>query len=342
MSEPAPATRLGQPSGGTTRPEARTGRRSMSRALFDHPLLVLTAVLAALVLATGVIQPSYLSRGGLSNTLLLAAPLGIMAAGQTVLMLTRGIDLSVAMVATAAAYVVASEADDSLATAIVLGLGVALAAGALNGVGVGVFRVHPLIMTLAMSAILLGLLTQLAQTAFIDSTSPPEFVRTLGGGRFAGGVIPWNALVWVGLAIVIIVGLRSTGLGRMVYAIGDNPVATRLAGVRAWQVLLVAYALSGLFAGVAGILIAGQTGAVDLQLAQEFLLPSIAAAVIGGTSIFGGVGGYSGSILGALILTVLSTMLTFLDASPALKQVIFGLIVLALAWLYAVVTRTRD
>lgn len=197
-------------------------------------------------------------------------------------------------------------------------------------------------MTLAMSTILLGVLTQLAQSVFVDATSTPDFVRTLGVGTFAGDLIPWNALIWAGLATIIIVGLRRTGFGRMLYAVGDNPVATRLAGVRTWQVLIATYALSGLFAALAGILIAGQTGAIDLQLAQELLLPSIAAAVIGGTSIFGGRGSYSGTILGALILSVLSSMLTFLDTPQAFKQVIFGLIVLGLAWLYAAVTRTRD
>src|SRR5918994_1700222 len=114
-----------------------------------------------------------------------------------------------------------------------------------------------------------------------------------------------------------------------------------VAGVRSWQVLLVAYTISGLFAAVGGILLAGQAGAVDLRLAQNFLLPSVAAAVIGGTSIFGGVGTYSGTILGALILSVPNSMLTFLDAGQAVKQVVYGSIVLVLAWFYAAVTRAE-
>lgn len=142
--------------------------------------------------------------------------------------------------------------------------------------------------------------------------------------------------------MIVIVGLRRTGLGRMVYAIGDNPVAARLAGVRGWQVLLAVYLIAGILAAVAGVLIAGQTGTVDLRLAQEFLLPSIAAAVIGGTSLFGGVGTYTGTIFGALILSVLNTMLTFLHAPQAMKQVVFGLIVLALAWVYAAAIRRTE
>ena len=316
--------------------------RSWARLLSEQPMLVLIGVLVVLVLVTGLIEPRYLSLRGLRNTLLLAAPLGIIAAGQTLLMLTRGIDLSVAMVATAAAYVVGYQVSETgIAIAVVLGLLTGALFGMINGIGVGIFRVHPLIMTLAMSAILLGLFSQWAQTILLGATSVDPFIRLLGAGAFLGNLVPYNTLVWAAVAAIIIVGLRYTGLGRMLYAIGDNPVAARLAGVREWQVLLAAYTLSGICAAIGGLLIAGQTGAVDLRLAQEFLLPSIAAAVIGGTSLFGGVGSYGGTIFGALILGVLNTMMTFLNAPQALRQVVFGTIVVALAWLYAAATRER-
>jgi len=323
----------------TTRTAPAATRPGWAQYLADRPLAVLFAVLVLLVLVTGLIEPGYASARGIRNTLLLAAPVGILAAAQTILMLTRGIDISVAMVATLAAYVVGNLTGGSVGLAIVAGLAIGAGIGAVNGLVVGIFRVHPLIVTLAMSAILLGLLSQWAQTIFRGATSVPGFVRTLGGGSFAGNLLPYNLLVWAAVAALVMVGLRRSGLGRMVYAIGDNPDAARLAGVRAWQVLLAVYAFSGMLAAVAGVLIAGQVGAVDLRLAQEFLLPSVAAAVIGGTSLFGGVGSYQGTILGALILGVLSTMLTFLNASQALKQVVFGVIVLALAWAYAAAQR---
>jgi ribose transport system permease protein len=315
-------------------------RTSWRQSLADRPLLVLGVVLVVLVLATGLIEPGYFSVGGVRNTLLLAAPVGILAAAQTILMLTRGIDISVAMTGTLAAYVVADQtANLGVGLAIGWGLLVGALVGAVNGVVVGVFRVHPLIVTLATSAILLGLLTQWASTTFRGATAVPAFISTVGRGSFAGHLIPYNALVWAAIAVVVILGLRRTGLGRMVYAIGDNPVAARLAGVREWQVLLAVYIVSGILAAVAGLLIAGQSGSVDLRLADEFLLPSVAAAVIGGTSLFGGVGSYQGTIVGALILSVLDRMLTFLDASPAVKQVVFGVIVLSMAWAYATAQR---
>jgi ribose transport system permease protein len=306
--------------------------------LAERPLVVLSLVLLVLVGATGIIEPGYLSVTGLRNTLLVAAPLAIMAGGQTLCMLTGGIDLSVAMTATAAAYVAGNQSPEGAFVAILLGLLVGLVVGAINGVGIGVFKVNPLIMTLGMSAILLGLFTSWAQTILQGSTNVAPFIRTLGAGAFFGHTVPWNLLVWASIALLLIGCLYRTGLGRAIYAVGDNPIACRLAGVRIWQVLLAVYVLCALLAAVAGILLAGRSGSVDLQLASNFLLPSVAAAVIGGTSIFGGAGSYGGTILGALILGVLESMLTLLDAGESIKQILYGAIVLALAWLYARVT----
>lgn len=323
---------VGTPSAGAE--AVPSGRRNL---LAERPLLVLSGVLVALVALTTVIEPNYLSVAGLRNTLLIAAPLAIMAGGQTLCLLTGGIDLSVAMTATAAAYVAGNQSPQGAALAIVLGLAVGLIVGALNGVGIGVFKVNPLIMTLGMSAILVGLFTTWAQTILQGSTNVAPAIRTLGSATVFG-LIPWNVLVWAAVAVLLIGGLARTGLGRSIYAVGDNPVACRLAGIRVWQVLLAVYVLSGLLAAVAGILLAGRSGSVDLQLASGFLLPSVAAAVIGGTSIFGGSGGYAGTILGALILGVLDSMLTFLDAGEDVRQILYGAIVLGLAWLYARVT----
>lgn len=333
LTETHPAvepTAPGSPTGGRIRP-----------TLTDHPNVVLTAVLLLLVAVTGIIEPSYVSISGLRNTLLLAAPLGIMAAGQTILMLTGGIDLSVAMIATGAAYVAGNQSPSGAAIAIALGLVVGVLAGAANGVGVGVFNVNPLIMTLAMSAILLGLFTAWTQGWLQGSTAVAPFIKELGGGSFFGNRIPYNVIVWIAVTLAVLGLLRRTGLGRLIYAIGDNAVAVRLAGVRTWQVTIAVYTIAGVLAALAGILLAGRTGAVDLQLASTFLLPSVAAAVIGGTSIFGGVGTYSGTVLGALILGVLNSMLTFLDTGQAVQQMVYGSIVLALAWAYARVAEAR-
>lgn len=315
----------------------RAGGR-FGRLLNERPLLVLGAVLVMLVIVTGMIQPGYLSVAGLRNTLLIAAPLAILAGAQTILMITGGIDLSVAMVATSAAYVVGNQSPRGALIAMGLGLLVGILAGMTNGLGVGVFKINPLIMTLALSAILLGLFTALAQTVLTGSTSVHPTIRRIGGGSFLGNRIPWGVVVWLVIAVGIVWMLRRTGYGRALYAVGSNPVAVRLSGVRTWRVLLLAYTIAGALAAVAGILLAGRTGAVDLQLASAFLLPSLAAAVIGGTSIFGGSGSYAGTILGALILSVLNSMLTFLSVGQAVQQIIYGSIVLSLSWVYASVS----
>lgn len=306
--------------------------------LAQNPLIALVIVFIALFLVTGAVQPNFLSVNGVRNTLLQAAPLGILAAAQTVLMLTGGIDLSVTMIATGAAYVAANQSPNGAGVAILAGVLVGLLIGSINGVGVAIFRVNPLIMTLAMSGILLGLFTAWTQTVLAGSTQVAPFIKLLGGGAWLGSV-PYSVLVWGGVALAVIWLLRRSGWGRLIYAIGDNETAVRLAGVRVWQVRLSAYMLSGVLAALAGILLGGRTGAVDLQLAGAFLLPSVAAAVIGGTSIFGGVGGYTGTILGALILSVLNSLLTFLNVGQAIQQMVYGSIVLALAWGYASLTR---
>jgi len=319
-------------------PIAPESRSRFADLMQNRPLVVLGGVLVVLVLITGLIEPAYLSPEGMRNTVLVAVPLGLLAGAQTILMLTGGIDLSVGMIATGAAYVAGNQSPEGAAIAIALGLLVGLVAGLGNGVGVGIFRVNPLIMTLAMSAILLGLFTAWAQGFLQGSTTPAPFIRTLGAGSFLGGLVPYSALVWVVLAFGIIWMLRRTGFGRLLYAAGDNPIGVRLSGVRLWQVHIAVYTMAALLAAVGGILLAGRTGAVDLALATALLLPSVAAAVIGGTSIFGGIGTYSGTILGALILSVLGSLLTFLQVGQAVQQVVYGSIVLGLSWVYARVT----
>ena len=311
---------------------------SWRRRFADHPNQLLAVVFLVLVIATCVKEPSYLSWTGLRNTLLLAAPLAILAGGQTLCLLTGGVDLSVAMTATATAYVCANKSSLGATTAIILGLATAVAIGVVNGTGVAIGRVNPLIMTLGMQGILVGLLTKGAQSFLKGSTNVTPFVKKLGGG--AWGAIPYNVIVWIGVAVILIWGLRSTGLGRSIYAVGDNPMACRLAGIKVWKVQIAVYVICALLAGVAGILLAGRSGSVDLQLTNFLLLPSVAAAVVGGTSIFGGVGGYTGTILGALILGVLERFLLFMDATEAVKQMLYGGLILGLAWLYAELTKS--
>ncbi|MET0577725.1 MAG: ABC transporter permease, partial [Ilumatobacteraceae bacterium] len=309
--------------------------------LAEQPTLVLAGVLAVLYAVTAWQDHSLLTTAGVRSILLLACPLAIFAASETLCMLTGGIDLSIAMTANLAAYVAATESGEGTVRALALALGVGLAVGAVNGVAIGVFRVNPLIMTLGMASVLLGIVTVGLRGWLAGSTNVLEVVRDVGSGTLIGP-LPTNVVVWAVVAVVLVLGLRSSGLGRMIYAVGDNPIACRLAGVRVWQVLLAVYVLAGVLAALGGLLFSGTTGSVGVDQTNSYLLPAVAATVIGGTSILGGSGGYSGTILGALILTVLNRLLLRLDVSEAFKQMLYGVIVLLLAWLYVRITGQKS
>jgi len=321
----------------------RGGRwAAFQRQLQDRPSLVLVGVLLFLVLLIGVARPGTIGGTWVANTILFAAPLGIVAAGQTLVMLTAGIDLSVAAVMTAAAYVAASQSYFGSIRAVILALAVGLVVGLLNGLGVAIFRVQPLIMTLGTGLVISGsLLVYSLQVSHQGPPAVPDMVRYVGSGKLLG-TVPVSAILWGAIALIVIVGLRQTGLGRLVYAVGDNPTAVRLAGIRGWLVLLVTYVICGFFSAVAGLVLVGAINAADLSLGDVYLLPSVAAVVIGGTSIYGGQGGYAGTIVGALMLTVLNSLFTVLDAPDPVKQVLYGAIVLLLAATYARAAADRD
>jgi ribose transport system permease protein len=220
-------------------------------------------------------------------------------------------------------------------------IGVALIAAALaglvTGIGVGIFRVHPLIMTLGMSFVVLGLANVWQLQTVQTGSGVPSSLRWIGANVLFD-VFPYMLIVFVPLALVILFGLRRTGYGRLLYAIGDNPIAARLSGARAWQVLIVLYVISAVMAAIAGFLISGITNTASVSLADSYLLPSVAAAVIGGTSIFGGRGGYGGTIVGALILTVLTALLNVLGLPEPVRQILFGALIVAVAAAYTRVT----
>lgn len=315
--------------------EAR--REALRRVLTENPPIMLAVVFVALFVLADIVNRvqgdgAFLTGTQVSTTFLFAAILGLIAAGQTLVMLTAGVDLSVASTATASAMIISTQGGRGAAAAIALALGIGLGIGVVNGLGVAIFRVNPLIMTLGVATVTIGGLTLYTQRSF--SFLVPEFVVDLASERL-WGYVPYDLFVWAPISAMIILGLRYSGFGRLIYAVGDNPVACRLAGVRVWRVLVLVYALSGLFSAVAGLLLVGFNNAADLGIASSFLLPSVAAVVIGGTSIFGGWGGYGGTILGALILTVLGSLLTILDATEAVRQIIYGAIIIALAAIYA-------
>jgi ribose transport system permease protein len=309
----------------------------MRRFLRDNPLVPLVVLLAGLIVALELMRPGIVNERWIGNTIKFAVPLAMLAACQTLTMLTAGIDLSVGVAATVSAFVAATQLSTLGPTgAILVALIPPILIGLANGVGIGIFRVHPLIMTLGTGLIGTGCLQVYQRTVIASGSSVPPILAWLGTGRTYG--VPNSLLVFIPLAFIIIVGLRRTGFGRLLYAIGENENTARLAGVRNWQVILALYALSGLIAGITGLIYLGLIKAPSLSLVEPRVLPSVAAAVIGGTSIFGGRGTYSGTIIGALILTVLATMLTVLQIPEGARRILFGAIILGVTAIYVRIT----
>ena len=321
-------------------------------------MLSLTGILFALYIITGLLDSYNFSIPAIGNIFYLGAALGLLAAGQTICMLTGGIDLSLAMIATGAAFIVSVKSSSGLLVALSLALLYCVVIGAINGLAVGLLGMNPLIMTLGMNAVLIGVFTVGVTTFLQGSSTVPEALVTLSTASiidtsgwvfesatadprswpfFASIVdtLSWPFFIWLLVSLIVLFILARTGLGRLVYAIGDNAQSARLAGVKVWQVQVTTYVMCAILGGIGGIILGGQSGAVALSLANSFLLPSVAAVVIGGTSIMGGIGGYKGTMMGTLILTLLSSLLTTINSSEAVKQMIYGAIVLALAWTYA-------
>jgi len=314
---------------------------SLKRIVRDQPVIPLVFLLILLVVVLEIVRPGIVKERWIANTVKFAIPLAILAASQTLTMITGGIDLSVGIVASMAAFIMGTQVPNTdPAIAIALALGASALAGLASGIGVGIFRVHPLIMTLAVGLIVVGLLQLYQRTTLGTGTAYPEALVWLGTGLSFG--IPNSLLVFIPLALIIGFGLKRSGFGRVLYAIGDNEHAARLSGVRVWQVLIVLYVLSALIAGIGGLVYVGLIQSSSLQIAVPLLLPSIAAAVIGGTSIFGGRGGYAGTIIGALILQVLATLLTVLQMPEGTRRIIFGMIILTVTALYVRITGERQ
>ncbi|CDX32369.1 Inner-membrane translocator [Mesorhizobium sp. SOD10] len=323
-----------------TMPQPVSFGRRLKRFMADRPPIPLIILLIILVVILQILRPGIVNERWIANTAKFAIPLAILAGCQTMTMLTGGIDLSVGTVATMSAFIMATQiVNQDPTVAFLLAMLPAVLIGLVNGIGVGVFRVHPLIMTLGTSLIGTGFLQVYQRTVIASGAKIPGFLNWLGTGLTYG--FPNALFLFVPVAVLIVFMLNRTGFGRLLYAVGDNERAARLSGVRYWQVITALYVLSSLLAGITGLLYIGLIKAPSLSLAEPLVLPSVAAAVIGGTSIFGGRGGYTGTIIGALILTVLTTLLTILQMPEGGRRILFGFIVLFVTAAYLRIVEDR-
>lgn len=283
--------------------------------------------LILLLLLTGVVAPGFLSPTHFRSLAVLAAFIGIVALGQTFVVIGGGIDLSVPWVLNSAAVLMTLLAHGQDAPLIwvapLLLVGGALV-GVVNGLGVGLFGVPPIIMTLAVNVILQGGI--LVYTGGAPPATAPAAIQFLAVGRLAG--FPVIVLIWMALAIVATLLLSKTAFGRYLYAVGSSATVAEFSGVPTLRTSVGAYALSGFTAALAGMLLTGYSGQAYLGMGDPYLFTSIAAVAIGGASILGGSGHYIGTIAGALVLTVLTGLLPALNLSNGALLVVYGAVIL--------------
>jgi rhamnose transport system permease protein len=313
---------------------APRGRRRSSRELVDAVVRVrelgLIVVLALLVAVTAVIEPRFIESESLRNLIRNATIIGLLAVGQTLVLVTRNLDLSVGSVVGLSAYMTGDlfSSNPSLPIPLVFALGILLgcAAGLVNGVLVTVGRLPALVATLGTLYVYRGLAFVWTGGSQVNAETLPDGFLSIGTSTVAG--VPTIALFTIVTLVVVGYALRNYRAGRELYAIGSNPEAARLAGIRSGRRVLTAFIASGALAGLAGVLFTARFGTVDATAGTTYELQVIAAAVIGGVAIFGGSGSVWGAALGALVLTTITSALIVLKVPAFWQQAVVGALML--------------
>ncbi|QNE35359.1 ABC transporter permease [Leifsonia shinshuensis] len=282
--------------------------------------------LAVLVAAVAIAQPDFLAFGNLMNILSQWAPVAIMGVGMTYVVITGGFDLSVAAIYSLSAVVAAALGQTQ---APILAFAVAILvgglAGAFNGGIVTVLKVNPFIATLGSSLILSGLaLVLTGNRPFVVDFAP---FGVLGAGRLAG--VPYSGMVAVLLMVVGGLALAYTAYGHSIYAVGGNAEASRLAGIRVGAVTASAYTLSGLCAGLAGVISASQLSSAQANMNPNLVFDVLTVVIVGGTSLTGGKGAIWRTAVGVGILATLQNGFNLLDIDAYYQNIIKGVIIIA-------------
>jgi ribose transport system permease protein len=298
----------------------RTGR------LLDRaPFLVACLVLALIVVVYGSLQPGALTLDELNLDTAAAMTLMLAATGQTIVLVRGGIDLSIGgMISLGTVTAATRFTDDPLTVALwtfaVLGLGLVI--GALNGLLISLLKLQPFLVTLATWSILAGAAMLILPT---DGGSVPGWWVGAAAARLFGLATP----VWMLLGLLVFwAWFRATRIGLAVQATGSNEKSAFLSGVSITRVNIVTYGLSGFFAAAAALYLTTQTGAGSPTIGKDYILPSVAAAVIGGVSLFGGRGHLAGTLIGASVLTLIGNLVFVLHVSSYWQPVASGVILL--------------
>jgi len=304
---------------------ARRNQRWLATA--PRWLAAYVAVVALFVASYWLVGPDFASLDGLWNILELASFIALAGAGQGLVVLTGGIDLSIPWVMTLAGILTTGWANDqnsSLGWTIPAVLAIAVGVGLVNGLGVVALGISPVVFTIGMNVILEGVV--LVVTGGTPRGQAPPLLKAIMHDRVAG--VPIIAVLLVVFAVAVSLLMSRTSFGQRTYALGTSESVARLSGVNRAAVLLGVYAFSAVTAALAGILLTGYASQSYLGMGNAYLLPSIAAVVIGGSSILGGRGHYAGTFAGAIFLALLGSVIAATGLSNAMRQVLFGLVIL--------------
>ncbi len=306
------------------------------RGWIRNPVVVAFGLIVVLFAVGEMLSPGFASYRQVLNVLRVASFLGVVAAGQTLVVLSggEGIDLSVGAVMSLAAVMTAhitAGRDAYVLLALVQVLLVGFVLGSINGLGVAYLRIPPLVMTLGMTGVVQGL--TLVYTQGIPKGRAAPLLNQIAASPWFLG-IPGILFIWAALAVAMTILLDRTSFGRRLYAVGANPRAATLSGIRVRPLLVTVYGASGLLAALAGYLFVGYTTTAFLDIGGDYVLRSVAAVVVGGTSLAGGVGSYAGTVAGSVLLTVLQSILTTLRMGEAGRLVVHGLVLVALLAAY--------
>lgn len=297
--------------------------------------------LVAIVLAVGTQAPRFLTLGNARQILLAVAILAIVAVGETLVVVTRNVDLSVGAMVGLVAYVTGALLRDNpglpVAIAVFAGITLGVVLGAVNGALVAIGRVPAIVATLGTLYLFRGIDFAIAGGQQVTVRDVPAAYRQIALGDVAG--IPNPIIAAAVIAVVFAYLLRYTRTGRQLYAIGSNPEAARLAGIPSDRLVFLAFVTCGLLAGIGGILWGTRFGTINARAAEGFELQVIAAVVVGGVNIFGGSGTVLGAVLGAIMLGTIGNSLTILRLNPFWLQAISGGAIIVAVALDALITR---
>jgi len=283
-----------------------------------------------LVVVVTLRNPAFLTPDNFEDILLNISILAIVALGQTIVILTRGIDLSVSstigLVAMMVSFVVKEHPDMSILLAVLLGMALGAVLGLFNSLIITYGKVPPIIATLGTLSAYRGLVFYYSQGTWINSYELPEGFKLLSKGTPLG--LPNMVIIAIVVAVIVYYFLNYTRTGRETFAVGSNPDAAQFAGIRKDRITFLVYIISGVLAGLAAVLWASRFESAQTNTALGFELQTVAAAVVGGVSISGGVGTVPGVLLGALLLGVIQNALTIVRISPFWQLAAQGLLIL--------------